>query len=869
MKNLNYDVLKEYIEHYGIKRRSGRYPWGSGEAPQRSLDILSKNDALKSKGLAEKERAAELGMTIKQLRSQISYANEVRKLILWDTVQSRSDDGSTAAEISRNLGIPEPTVRKYLKMPDPASEAVNKQLISIEKVLKDQIAEKTYLDIGPGVEQQLGVTKSKLEAVVLKMAMDDDYYVHSVYVPQVAGKQGNYTTVLTISKEPDAKTVTFNKDKIRPPEAWSDNGGLDFRVLEKPVKNLKIDKVGIVYNEDGGSDRDGLIAIRRGAKDLDLGASRYAQVRIAVEGSHYLKGMAMYGDDVKFPPGKDVMFFTNKSKDKNWKDVLKEMSEDDDNPFGATIKANGQRGALNIVNEEGDWGEWKSEFSSQFLSKQPYALIKERIGKTVDKKVNALDEIMKLTNPTVKKKLLDEYADQLDSDASSLKLQGISRTRSHVLLPFPSMRPDQVYAPNFKDGDRVVLLRHPHGGTFELPELTVNNKGVVRKLLGNVEDAIGIHPTVAEKMSGADFDGDTVLVIPNNSGKVKTSKTLADLKDFDPHSKYALPKGATVIPKSTQQTQMGVVSNLITDMTLRDAPPQEIARAVKHSMVVIDAKKHKLDYKQSAIDNGISALQRKYQSHVSKVEFDKYSGDMLPGGKKHSWGASTIVSRASKEFKIFDPETGKKKSSSTMMDLVDDAYKLSSGTSKEDAYAGYANKMKKMAIDARKEAETIKPLARDPKATVKYNTEVESLNTKLNIALANAPRERQAQILANTVYAEKTKKFDYDKDQKKKLRTQSLVAARKAVGAKRENVEITDKEWEAIQNKAISADKLASILKYSNPDRVRELATPRSIKEVSPAAKAKASALKARGYTTAQIAESLGISTSTVFELTK
>ena len=640
-------------------------------------------------------------------------------------------------------------------------------------------------------------------------------------------------------------------------------------MLEKPVKNLKIDKVGIVYNEDGGSDRDGLIAIRRGAKDLDLGASRYAQVRIAVEGSHYLKGMAMYGDDVKFPPGKDVMFFTNKSKDKNWKDVLKEMSEDEDNPFGATIKANGQRGALNIVNEEGDWGEWKSEFSSQFLSKQPYSLIKERIGKTVDKKVNALDEIMKLTNPTVKKKLLEEYADQLDSDASSLKLQGISRTRSHVLLPFPSMRPDQVYAPNFKDGDRVVLLRHPHGGTFELPELTVNNKGVVRKLLGNAEDAIGIHPTVAEKMSGADFDGDTVLVIPNNSGKVKTSKTLTDLKNFDPHSKYALPKGAAVIPKSTQQTQMGVVSNLITDMTLRDAPPQEIANAVKHSMVVIDARKHKLDYKQSAIDNRISALQRKYQSHVSKVEFDKYSGDMLPGGKKHSWGASTIVSRASKEFKIFDPETGKKKSSSNMMDLVDDAYKLSSGTSKEDAYAGYANKMKKMAIDARKEAETIKPLARDPKATVKYNAEVESLNTKLNIALANAPRERQAQILANTVYAEKTKKFDYDKDQKKKLRTQSLVAARKAVGAKRENVEITDKEWEAIQNKAISADKLASILKYSNPDRVRELATPRSIKEISPAAKAKASALKARGYTTAQIAESLGISTSTVFELTK
>lgn len=866
---MNYDVLysdmNDYIEHYGIARRSGRYPWGSGELPQRSIDILRRNDELKEKGLSEKERAAELGMSMNQLRSQVSYANEIRKQVIWDVVNSKTSDGASVNEISKRLDIPESTVRKYMKMKDPSADTTNKQLTSIEATLVNQIADKQYLDVGPGVELQLGITRNKLKAVYNKMVQDGDYYLHEVWVPQVAGKQGNYTTVLTLSKEPDQKTVIFNKDKIRPPEAWSDNGGLNFKVLAKEVQNISNDKVGIVYNEDGGGDRDGLIAIRRGAKDLDLGSSRYAQVRIGVEGSHYLKGMAMYGDDVDFPKGKDIMFFTNKAKGTDWKKVLKEQTDDTDNPFGATIKR--QNGALNLVNEEGDWGEWKSEFSSQFLSKQPYMLIKERVGKTIDKKQKALEEINALTNPVVKKKLLAEYADQLDSSAASLKLQGISRTGSHVLLPFPTMRPDQVYAPNYKDGDRVVLLRHPHGGTFELPELTVNNKGMVRKILGNAKDAIGIHPSVAEKMSGADFDGDTVLVIPNNQGKIKTSKTLKELKNFDPHSKYALPEGAKVIPKSTQQTQMGVVSNLITDMTIKGAPASEIARAVRHSMVVIDAKKHKLDYKQSEMDNGINALKKKYQAHISKVEFDKFTGEMLPGGKKHTWGASTIISRASKEFKIVDPVTGKKKDSKYLMDLVDDAYKLSSGNQKENEYAKYANTMKDMAKKSKEASTKVKVPKKDPVAATKYKDEVESLNRKLNVALSNAPRERQAQILANKVYSEKLKQRDYDKDQKKKLKTQSLVAARQAVGASKEYINISDKEWEAIQSNAFSPSRLDDILRHSKPDRVRELATPRNIKQLSPASVARVKAMEANGYTAAQIADSLGVSTDTVKEM--
>lgn len=67
-----------------------------------------------------------------------------------------------------------------------------------------------------------------------------------------------------------------------------------------------------------------------------------------------------------------------------------------------------------------------------------------------------------------------------------------------------------MYAPNYKDGETVALIRYPHGGTFEIPILTVNNKQAEgKRVLGNTPaDAIGINSKVAGRLSGADFDGD-------------------------------------------------------------------------------------------------------------------------------------------------------------------------------------------------------------------------------------------------------------------------------------------------------------------------------------------------------------------------
>jgi beta-glucosidase/6-phospho-beta-glucosidase/beta-galactosidase len=92
--------------------------------------------------------------------------------------------------------------------------------------------------------------------------------------------------------------------------------------------------------------------------------------------------------------------------------------------------------------------------------------------------------------------------------------------------------------------------------------------------------------------------------------------------------------------KKKSKNKWGEVSNLITDMTLKGATTRELSQAVRHSMVVIDSERHKLNYKQSEIDNNISYLKKKYQSHTDA------------DGKVHESGASTLISRAKSPTRI-------------------------------------------------------------------------------------------------------------------------------------------------------------------------------------------------------------------------
>lgn len=885
--------LDDELMHYGVKRRSGRYPWGSGDSPfQRSGDFLSRVQELRREGVSETEIVKALGLdSTTQLRVAYSVARNDRRRLDIARIRSLQEDGLNLSEIGREMGINESTVRSLLK--EDSAERMN-QAQKTAEILKKEIAEKKVIDIGPGVEQELGISRQKLEEAIYMLEAEGVLVRDGVGVPQVTnpGKQTNVAIIHT----PDVRVYDIYQDPSlikSVGEYHSNDGGRTWDKREYPA-SISSDRIKIRYGDEGGTAKDGVIELRRGVEDLDLGKSHYAQVRILVDGTHYLKGMAMYADDL--PDGVDIMFNTNKKSSTSKMDVMKKINDDPDNPFGAYIKADGQSkyigkdgkehlSAINKLKEEGDWDTMSRTLSSQFLSKQPMSLIKKQLDLTYADQQSEFDDIMALTNPTIKKKLLLDFANECDSAAVHLKAAALPRQESRVILPITQLKDNEVYAPYLKNGEKVVLIRYPHGGTFEIPELTVNNKNPSAKsILGNVRDAIGINAKVAERLSGADFDGDSVTVIPvNDRVKVKTSSPLKGLQDFDPKTQYAEKPGMKVMTKEQTQREMGIISNLITDMTLTGATDSELTRAVKHSMVVIDAAKHRLDYKQSELDNGIAELKTKYQP--------KYDDD---GNVVGYGGASTLLSRRKRTTEVperqgsgrIDPETGKvvyKESGRTYVDkkgntvqattkvpttlAVDDVRTLSSGTRQEDAYADYANKMKSLANQARKEYLNTGRLEYSSSAAKTYKEEVATLDSKLSLAQRNAPRERQAQAIANsTVKAKVQSNPGMDKKEVQKLKQAALYDARVAVGAdgKGTRINLTDKEWEAIQAGAISDTKLSSILRYADSDAVRQRAMPKTTTQLSTAKQNKIRTMNNSGYTIVEIAEHLGVSTSVV-----
>ena len=873
--------MTDELYHYGIKRRSGRYPWGSGAKKSRNAsDFLSTVDVLEKDGFNEKQIAEYFGLQTKQLRAYKSNAhNEVRAAKAAMALRLK-DKGYSNSEIGRRMGINESSVRSLL---DPAISMRKNASTNTAEMLEKEIASKKYIDVGGGVENQIGVSRNTLDNAVEQLRAKG-YTYHYLKVEQLG--TGKFTSIKVLAA-PDVtyKEVKDNQSKVTSPGFYSEDLGQTV-VGIKPPSSISSKRILVNYGDQGGSDKDGVIELRRGVKDLDLGAARYAQVRVAVDGTHYLKGMAMYSDDI--PKGYDVIFNTNKNSSTPKMDVFKKMKDDPENPFGATIRQKtyiGKDGkehlsALNIVNEEGDWNTWKKTLSSQMLSKQSTALAKKQLKLAYDIKKEEFDEICSLKNPVIKKCLLDKFADNCDSSAVHLKAAGLPRQASKVILPFPEMKDSEIYAPSYRNGEKVVLIRYPHGGTFEIPELVVNNKSnkKAKGLIGNAQDAVGINPRVAERLSGADFDGDTVLVIPVGKVKIKTSAPLKSLKNFDPKVAYpgypGMPKPGEKGSGFDKQGKMGDISNLITDMTIKGAPADDIAAAVRHSMVVIDAEKHNLNWRQSYLDNGIANLKAKYQGASNA-------------------GASTLISRAKGDKRVpkrkdgykVDPETGRKiftetgetyekngkqvvrLQKSSKMYETEDAYSLSSGTAMENTYADHANKLKALANSARKTSLTTKPIPYSPEAKAKYRQEVDSLNAKLNIALKNRPLERKAQLLANErVKLVRQNNPDMDKDDIKKLKNQALTQARLQTGASKKArlVDITDREWEAIQSGAISTNKLSQIIQNSDLDILKQRSMPRESRGISDAKRARAKMLESNGYTLAEIADSLGVSTSTI-----
>lgn len=954
------EEMKDILMHYGTPRHSGRYPWGSGENPyQRNGDFLSRVDELKGQGLSDTEIAKAMGLTTTQFRTQRSLAKDERRALEVERAKALQSDGYNPSEIARMMGYnSESSIRSLLNSDSEAR--MNQARVTAEN-LKRQVDEHGMIAISAGTERYLGVSREKLEEALYILELEG-YNHFGGGVPQVTNK-GQQTNIRVLCP-PDTpyKEITrtytdkngevhekvtkvsssiYDFDKVHPLEEVCDsisydNGDSFQKGFHYPA-SMNSERIQVVYAEQGGTKKDGVIELRRGVNDLSLGDAHYAQVRILVDGTHYLKGMAMYADDL--PDGVDVRFNTNKKegtpvcgpKDNT---VLKTIKKDPNNPFGSLIKEHGgqsfyddpngeftdpktgKKQSLSLINkraEEGDWSDWDDKLPSQFLSKQSLKLIKNQLSLTMADAQAEYDEICSLTNPTVKKVLLQSFADDCDAAAVHLKAASLPRQKYKVILPITSMKDDEVYAPGYENGEKVALIRFPHGGTFEIPVLTVNNKQAEAKSkLGLAKDAVGINSKVAERLSGADFDGDTVMIVPTGKGvKITSTPPLKGLEGFDGKLEYGhdstktdpdgtvhyYRNGREFKPMKNTQTEMGIISNLITDMTLRGAKEEELAKAVRHSMVVIDAEKHGLDYKQSEKDNDIAYLKKTYQRTTdangryhegaatlisrskSQQEVLKRKGSPKVNQKGKDWydpskpEGSLIWNSVTEEYTDKNGEVKVRTQKSTKMAETDDARLLISDadTPQERAYAEYANQRKDLANKARLEIINTGKIAYSASAKATYKEEVDGMLADLNIALRNAPKETQAQIIANSkVAAMKKANPDMTSKEIKKASQQALTEARIQMGAERIKVPLDEKRWEAIQAGAISESQLIKILNNSDIDEVRQYATPRTTSTLSPAKVNKIEAMQASGnYSIAEIAQAVGVSSSTVSKYLK
>lgn len=1015
-------TAKEYndwLAHVGVDHLhgtpgSGRYRWGSGKNPGQHTGFSMKDyEDLKKTGLSdkkigevfdmdrinymkdpsrpyqkdgfsykkylelvekgtpEKDIAKYFGILddkgnpyIQGLRDNASIALAYDRREQMQEALRLEGEGYSRKQIAEILGLPnESSVRSLTN--NPAAQEKKEAIFNTADVLRNEADMKGVIHIGKNANN-LGVSDTRFKSAI-RACENAGYNVYTLYVDQLGSKTKQQTPVKVLAKPGltlDEANEYLSQSKIGVPlmDIRSEDNGLTFYGIERPV-SIDSKRVGIGYDPE----KDGLVEIRRGVEDVSLGKNRYAQVRVAVDDKYYIKGMAVYSDNL--PDGVDILVNTKKpdgtplrgADDEH--SVLKKLKEKDgeidwNNPFGAMIKMKngetvGQRhyidedgntklSPINIVNEEGDWAEWRKSLSAQFLSKQSQDLIKQQLDISAKAKEKEFEEINSIQNPTVRKRLLYSFADECDSAAADLKAASLPRQAAHVLIPVKSLKDNEIYAPAYKNGEKVILVRYPHAGAFEIPELIVNNNNKeARSVIGaQSRDAVGITQKTAQILSGADFDGDTALVIPNNDNRIKGYSSVAaifkkELGDFDPNIYYN--PNLKPMKEQTKQIEMGKVTNLIQDMQLMGASPEDLIPAAKYSMVIIDAKKHQLDYKQAYKDYGIAKLKEKYRGNSQA-------------------GAATIVTRAgsqdhplelkkapsSKELGIvngIDVNTGKKvytysdreqwhpikktvkdengrvirdqygdavkkvvgyekqkavadlKKMDTVgieivdkngrrVDLVDskgkvitknDAYDLVGNPEdpKERLYANYANSMKQLANDARRIAVNTENLRKDPDAVKTYAAEVESLNKSLKDVKANSVLEIQAQTLGNKRFFAIKKQYgdDLTEEQKKRLKNECIAGARLTVGAKKPTIQISPKEWKAIDAGAISSSTLVDILANTSLDTIRSYTMPRpSLRSrVSYTDECLIKSYKDRDIPVSQIAELMGLSSSTIY----
>ena len=173
-EGLSNPVAEDYLMHYGIKRRSGRYPYGSGDDPyQHGRDFLGRVEEMRKRGITYTDPktgrtytgdtaiAKKLGLSTTQFRVELSYANEERrKLNVATAKRLRDKEGMSPTDIGKQMGVNESTVRSWFN--ENAEVRMNRAQATAD-ILRERSKEVGMIDVGQGAELELNVSREKLK----------------------------------------------------------------------------------------------------------------------------------------------------------------------------------------------------------------------------------------------------------------------------------------------------------------------------------------------------------------------------------------------------------------------------------------------------------------------------------------------------------------------------------------------------------------------------------------------------------------------------------------------------------------------------------------------------------------------------------
>ena len=242
---------EEAIAHYGVKRRSGRYPWGSGENPyQHSADFLARVESLASEGKAEKDIAKELGMTTTDLRMQVRVAKHERRALEADRARSLREDGLSLQEIANKMGYTnDSSIRSLLN--ENTAENKNRANVTAETIAKE-LETKNMIDVGAGVEKELGVTDSTLKEALFILETKG-YQVYGIGLQQTTNPKQQTITTIVAKDGFDQKYAYNHTEEIASLRDYhSKDGGLSFKKTQYPA-SVDSKRVMIQYGDQGGS----------------------------------------------------------------------------------------------------------------------------------------------------------------------------------------------------------------------------------------------------------------------------------------------------------------------------------------------------------------------------------------------------------------------------------------------------------------------------------------------------------------------------------------------------------------------------------------------------------------------------------------